>query len=127
MLGWVAERYPSLVRAIVENGHELASHGYDHTRVIHQDPNEFRNDVDKTKKILEDIGGVEVKGYRAASYSITKNNLWAHDMNNSGQIVGRGTINGEDHAFLMTPIPEPATIALLSLGGLVILRKRKRQ
>jgi len=79
MLGWVAERYPELVRLIVNSGHELASHGYDHTRVIHQNRNEFRSDVVKTKKILEDISGVHIKGYRAASYSITKNNLWALD------------------------------------------------
>lgn len=79
MLGWVAERYPELVRLIVNGGHELASHGYDHTRVIHQNRNEFKSDVVKTKKILEDISGVHIKGYRAASYSITKNNLWALD------------------------------------------------
>jgi len=80
MLGWVAERYPELVRLIVDNGHELASHGYDHTRVIHQNQKEFRSDVEKTKKILEDLAGIAVKGYRAASYSITKDNLWALDI-----------------------------------------------
>lgn len=80
MLGWVAERYPDLVRLIVDNGHELASHGYDHTRVIHQNQKEFRSDVEKTKKILEDLAGIAVKGYRAASYSITKDNLWALDI-----------------------------------------------
>ena len=80
MLGWVAERYPDLVRMIVDNGHELASHGYDHTRVIHQNQKEFRSDVEKTKKILEDLAGIAVKGYRAASYSITKDNLWALDI-----------------------------------------------
>jgi len=80
VLGWVAERYPELVKSIVQGGHELASHGYNHTRVIHQTPDEFRQDVDKTKKILEDIGGTAVIGYRAASYSITKENLWALDV-----------------------------------------------
>jgi len=79
-LGWVAERYPSLVKRIIAEGHELASHGYDHVRVIHQTPEEFRADVVKTKQILEDISGVSVKGYRAASYSIIESNLWALDV-----------------------------------------------
>lgn len=77
MLGWVAERYPGLAKKIVENGHELASHGYSHIRVTTQNSTEFRQDVERTKKLLEDIGGVAVKGYRAASYSIGANNLWA--------------------------------------------------
>jgi len=79
-LGWVAERYPALIKRIVTEGHELASHGYDHVRIIHQTPDEFRADIIKTKKILEDIGGVEIRGYRAASYSIKKENLWALDI-----------------------------------------------
>jgi len=78
-LGWVAERYPALIRRIVEGGHELASHGYAHVRVTQQQPAEFRADVEKTKHLLEDIGGVEVRGYRAASYSIGAGNLWALD------------------------------------------------
>jgi len=78
-LGWVAERYPALIRRIVEGGHELASHGYAHVRVTQQQPAEFRADVEKTKYLLEDIGGVEVRGYRAASYSIGAGNLWALD------------------------------------------------
>jgi len=77
VLGWVAERYPELVRRIVKENHELASHGYDHVRVVTQQPAEFYADITKTKTLLEDIGGVEVKGYRAASYSIGKTNLWA--------------------------------------------------
>jgi polysaccharide deacetylase family protein (PEP-CTERM system associated) len=76
-LGWVAERYPELVRRIIKNGHELACHGYDHVRVTEQTPVQFRHDIARAKKILEDIGGCEVKGYRAASYSIGANNLWA--------------------------------------------------
>jgi len=78
-LGWVAERYPALVQRIVDGGHELASHGYSHIRVTQQLPAEFRADVEKTKKLLEDISGVAVKGYRAASYSIGADNLWALD------------------------------------------------
>ncbi len=79
MLGWLGERYPKIVRSIVENGHELASHGYQHIRVSNQTPEEFRQDITRTKDILEDIGAVRVKGYRAASYSIGENNLWAHE------------------------------------------------
>ena len=71
MLGWVAERYPGLVRRIVDAGHELASHGYSHVRVTQQKPQAFSEDVVKTRKLLEDAAGCEVKGYRAASYSMT--------------------------------------------------------
>ncbi|MBE0469744.1 MAG: DUF3473 domain-containing protein [Methyloprofundus sp.] len=79
-LGWVAERYPELVKRIVNEGHELASHGYEHIRVTEQTPEQFRMDVRKTKTLLEDISGVEIKGYRAASYSIGRDNLWALDI-----------------------------------------------
>jgi len=80
MLGCVAQRYPQLTRRIVEQGHELASHGYQHIRVTEQRPEEFRSDVVRTKKMLEDIGGCPVNGYRAASYSIGASNLWALDV-----------------------------------------------
>ena len=80
MLGWVAERYPALVRRIVDSGHELASHGYSHVRVTQQSPQAFSEDVIKTKKLLEDLAGCEVQGYRAASYSIVNETLWAHDL-----------------------------------------------
>ncbi len=76
-LGWVAERYPNLVRQIVALGHELACHGYAHVRVSQQSASAFRQDVLRAKGILEDIAGVEVKGYRAPSYSINQSNRWA--------------------------------------------------
>ncbi|NOQ63319.1 MAG: DUF3473 domain-containing protein [Methyloprofundus sp.] len=79
-LGWVAERYPELVKRIVREGHELASHGYEHLRVTTQTPEQFRADIRKAKKILEDISGIEVIGYRAPSYSIGRDNLWALDI-----------------------------------------------
>lgn len=79
-LGWVAERYPGLVKRIVEAGHELACHGYSHIRVTEQTPEEFREDVSRSKAILEDISGSPVIGYRAASYSIGAKNLWALDV-----------------------------------------------
>jgi polysaccharide deacetylase family protein (PEP-CTERM system associated) len=76
-LGWIAERYPAVVRRIVAAGHELASHGYAHARVTTLDENRFRTDVTRTKALLEDIGGTSVQGYRAPSYSIGAGNLWA--------------------------------------------------
>lgn len=87
MLGWVAERYPALIKKIVNNGHELASHGYSHVRVTEQTPEQFREDITKTKKILEDISSQEVKGYRAASYSIGASNLWAlQELQDAGHV-----------------------------------------
>lgn len=76
-LGWVAERHPALIHRIVADGHELASHGYSHIRATQQTPAEFREDVIRTKALLENLGGVAVQGYRAASYSIGAGNLWA--------------------------------------------------
>jgi polysaccharide deacetylase family protein (PEP-CTERM system associated) len=76
-LGWIAERYPQLIKRIVSEGHELASHGWSHIRVTQQTEQEFRADVSRTKAFLEDLGGCEVSGYRAASYSIGRDNLWA--------------------------------------------------
>ncbi len=79
-LGWIAERYPQVVRQIVDGGHELASHGYEHIKVHSQEPEAFRQDVRKTKQLLEDLGGQRVKGYRAASFSIDQRSLWAFDI-----------------------------------------------
>jgi polysaccharide deacetylase family protein (PEP-CTERM system associated) len=76
-LGWVAQRHPALVRRIVAAGHELASHGWDHTRADAQAPAAFRADVARTRALLEDVGGVPVAGYRAATFSIGPRNLWA--------------------------------------------------
>lgn len=79
-LGWVAERFPEVVRQIVRQGHELASHGWEHVRVTNQEPEQFRQDVTRTRAFLEDLSGTEVRGYRAASYSIGAANLWALDI-----------------------------------------------
>ena len=78
-LGWIAERYPELVRRIVGNGHELASHGYGHRRATEQREEAFFADIRLAKIVLEDTGGVEVKGYRAPSFSIGTANPWAFD------------------------------------------------
>jgi len=79
-LGWVAERYPQIVRRIVAEGHELASHGYGHQRASDLDARAFEDDVTRAKRILEDIGGAPVLGYRAPSFSIGTGNLWAFDV-----------------------------------------------
>ncbi len=79
-LGWIAQRYPGMVRRIVDEGHELASHGWAHHRVTGQTPEQFRADVTRTKALLEDLSGRPVLGYRAASYSIGSGNLWALDV-----------------------------------------------
>jgi len=78
-LGWIAERYPAMVRRIVDAGHELASHGYGHLRASDQSRAEFDNDIRSSKALLEDIGGQAVVGYRAPSFSIGHANLWALD------------------------------------------------
>ena len=78
-LGWIAERYPQLVRQIVDQGHELASHGYGHQRASDLSRDAFRDDIVRAKHLLEDIGGVAVQGYRAPSFSIGQGNLWAFD------------------------------------------------
>jgi polysaccharide deacetylase family protein (PEP-CTERM system associated) len=79
-LGWVAERYPGLVRRLVAEGHEIASHGYDHTRLNEFDRDQLREDLLRTKGLLEDLAGTAVLGYRAPSYSIGARNLWALDV-----------------------------------------------
>jgi polysaccharide deacetylase family protein (PEP-CTERM system associated) len=80
MLAWVAQRHPALVRRIVAQGHELASHGSDHRRVDRQSPESFRADVSMAKSILEDIAGMPVSGYRAPTFSIGRDSQWAHSI-----------------------------------------------
>ncbi len=78
ILGWVASRYPSLVRAISGAGHEIASHGWDHARVFTMTPERFADDLKRTRETLEDAAGVAVTGYRAPSFSIDARTPWAH-------------------------------------------------
>ena len=77
-LGWVAHRFPALMRRIVAGGHELASHGWDHKRVFTMTSDEFRDDLARAKATLEDAGGQAVTGYRAPSFSIDRRTPWAH-------------------------------------------------
>jgi len=86
-LGWIAERYPQVVHRIVANGHELASHGYGHQRASDLTPKQFREDITRAKHLLEDIGGVVIRGYRAPSFSINQDNWWAvEELENAGYV-----------------------------------------
>ncbi len=80
ILGWVAERLPALTKEIHRRGHEIACHGYAHELIYAIGPERFRADIRRSKKLLEDQCGVPVNGYRAPSYSITKQSLWALDI-----------------------------------------------
>jgi polysaccharide deacetylase family protein (PEP-CTERM system associated) len=80
VLGWVAERHPQLVREIVQHGHEIACHGFSHRLVYDQTADEFREETLRAKRLLEDVAGHAVLGYRAASYSIVRESLWALDI-----------------------------------------------
>ena len=79
-LGWVAERYPALMRRIVEGGHEIASHGWDHQRVFTMGPEQFRADLARARATIEDASGMKVSGYRAPSFSIDTRTPWAHQV-----------------------------------------------
>ena len=79
-LGWIAERNRAAMRAIVDRGHELASHGYDHARVFTLSRTEFADDLAKSRAILEDAAGQAITGYRAPSFSIDARNRWAHEV-----------------------------------------------
>ena len=80
ILGWVAERFPSLVRDIASCGHEIASHGYHHQLIYTLTPEQFREDVRRAKAVIEDAGNYPVRGYRAPSFSIVRSSLWALDV-----------------------------------------------
>ncbi len=79
-LGWVAERQPALIRAIAARGHEVASHGWDHAKVTDLTPDRFRDQVRRSKAVLEELAGRPVRGYRAPSYSIVAGREWALDV-----------------------------------------------
>ncbi|MBF0419552.1 MAG: DUF3473 domain-containing protein [Magnetococcales bacterium] len=80
ILGWVAERFPNLVRRIATQGHEVASHGMYHVRVTEQNPDDFLQDILASKHLLEDLSGQPVRGYRASTYSIGRHNVWAFEL-----------------------------------------------
>lgn len=114
-LGWVAERYPALIRRIVDQGHELASHGYAHFRADEQSPDAFRDDISKTRKILEDTGGCAVTGYRAATFSIGAANLWAFDVLREAGYRYSSSVNPIRHDFY--GMPDAPRFAFLPTGS----------
>jgi polysaccharide deacetylase family protein (PEP-CTERM system associated) len=79
-LGWIAERYPAMMRRIAGAGHEIASHGWDHERVFSLGREAFAADIERARKVLEDTTGQRVTGYRAPSFSIDARTPWAHEV-----------------------------------------------
>ncbi|HET6183083.1 MAG TPA: XrtA system polysaccharide deacetylase [Acetobacteraceae bacterium] len=102
-LGWIAARHPGLVRRIVACGHELASHGWDHRRADLMDPPEFRADVGRARRTLEDIGGVAVRGYRAPTFSIGARNQWAFAILESEGYAYSSSVNPIRHDLYGMP------------------------
>lgn len=80
ILGWIAERHPTLVRRIHDAGHEVATHGYGHCLIYKQTPEQFRSDLERSLDIIQDITGEKVLGFRAPSFSVTKDSMWALDV-----------------------------------------------
>ena len=126
-LGWVAERHPDLIRRIVAEGHELASHGYDHQLVREMSEQAFREDLMRSKDLLEQAGKVEVTGYRAPNFSIDSSTPWAYEAlldagyrySSSSHPVANdhyGDVRGERHPHRRDGIVElPVTV--LPVGG----------
>ena len=79
-LGWVADRFPALIRRIADQGHEIASHGWDHQRVFTMDADRFRADLDRARIAIEQAAGAPITGYRAPSFSIDQRTPWAHQV-----------------------------------------------
>ncbi len=96
-LGWVAERYPALIRRIADAGHELGNHGQNHDRVFTFTREQFAADLDRSRKTIEDAGGVAVRGYRAPSFSINPGTPWAHEIMAEQGYVYSSSINPINH------------------------------
>lgn len=116
-LGWIAERYPKMIRKILAEGHELASHGYGHERVSNLTRGEFYQDVSRAKNLLEDIGGKVILGYRAPSFSIGNNNLWALEILEETKHIYSSSIYPVQHDHYGTP--DAPRFIYKSYGGLV--------
>jgi polysaccharide deacetylase family protein (PEP-CTERM system associated) len=116
ILGWIAERYPNLIRRIKGHGHEIACHGYAHKVIYNQTKEEFRSDIRKAKAVLEDITGDEVIGYRAPSYSITNKSPWAFEILKEEGFKYDSSIFPIHHDFYGFP-EAPRFPFLISLNG----------
>ena len=117
VLGWVAEKAPELVRRIAGAGHEVACHGLDHQLVYNQTPEVFRRDTMRSKRLLEDITGQAVLGYRAATYSITRRSLWALDILAELGFAYDSSIFPVRHDFYGIPDAEPGPGVITSPAG----------
>lgn len=116
-LGWVADRYPQVVRRIVNDGHEIASHGYSHERASAMTPKAFLADIVLAKAVLEDISGQKVTGYRAPSFSIGLANLWAHDTISQAGYVYSSSVYPVKHDHY--GIPDAPRFPYLLASGLI--------
>ena len=120
-LGWVAERYPALIRRVADAGHEVASHGWDHQRVFTMTPGQFRADLARARATIEDAGGIRVTGYRAPSFSIDQRTPWAHAILAEAGYTYSSSVAplAHDHygwrdapRFAFRPLPDDALIEL---------------
>jgi len=117
VLGWVAARFPGLVRAISEAGHEIASHGRDHEFVYHQTEEQFRNDVGDTRARLQDLTGRPIDGYRAPYFSIVSRTPWAHDvLAEVGHVYSSSVFPGSNPRYGI-PGHDPNPIRIVTRSG----------
>lgn len=119
VLGWLAERYPSLVRRIASAGHEIASHGYAHELITSQTPTAFREDIRRAKGILESTVLEPVLGYRAPSFSITKDTMWATQILVEEGYVYDSSIFPVLHDRYGVPSANPEVHQILTSSGLL--------
>ncbi|MCP1335898.1 XrtA system polysaccharide deacetylase [Futiania mangrovi] len=131
-LGMIAQRFPRLIARMAAEGHEIASHGWSHVRIFHQDRAAFAEDVRKTKATLEDAAGVEVRGYRAASFSLTKATPWAYEVLAEAGYAYSSSVNPISHDLYdnahlpRTPFREP-TANMLEIPVTTALVKGRRK
>lgn len=118
-LGWIAERTPGVVREIAARGHEVASHGHDHTKVFLQTKEEFYDDVSRSKSILEDLTGQPVQGYRAPGFSINGSTPFAYDVLTQLGFRYSSSAHPIAHDHYGDPNGERAPHAPISGGGLI--------
>src|ERR1041385_3795107 len=119
VLGWVAERFPQIVERIAAEGHEVASHGYSHSRATAQSRQEFREDIRRAKQLLEDICNVRVRGYRAPTFSITPADVWAYEVLANEGYEYSSSVYPISHDLYGTP--EAPRMPFLPLGQRVFL------
>ncbi|MCW8885800.1 MAG: DUF3473 domain-containing protein [Motiliproteus sp.] len=103
ILGWIAKRFPNLVKSITQQGHEVASHGFNHQRLINLTRDEFKADISDSKKMLEDLSGSKVIGYRAPSFSLSPKTLWAVDELKEAGYIYSSSVNPVPHDLYGMP------------------------